>query len=261
MPHTKLLSSDIYNPQPAPVLVLLHGLFGQARLWRSHALRFSENFSVHVVNLRNHGSSFHSDKMSYALMAEDLKRYFKAHNIDAAHLLGHSMGGKVAMQFALSYPQLAQSIIVADIAPVSYLPRHHSVFAAVKAMQGRLYSSRQMVKQTLDKHLKSEAVKQFLLTNLKQDAQKNYHWQSNMEAIMANYKPLSSAVVGKMPYLKPSLFIKGELSDYIIDAYLAVIERYFSNYQLQTIADSGHWLHVEKSAQFYQICSDFLRTL
>ena len=147
-------------------LIILHGYFGMGDNWKSHANKLSDNYQVHLVDQRNHGRSFHSDDFDYELLVEDLEAYFEFHNIENAIVLGHSMGGKTAMLFAVTFPEKVQKLIVADIAPKNYPPHHHQILEALVAVDFSKITLRTEVDEVLKQYIDEMGVRQFLLKNV-----------------------------------------------------------------------------------------------
>lgn len=241
------------------VVVLLHGLFGSASNLGVLAKALEADFRVIRLDLRNHGRSFHADEMSLADMADDVARYLDAHNIASANLLGHSLGGKVAMQLALSDPDRVRRLVVADIAPVVY-PRHHdAILDALKSIDLRALKSREQADEVLRSAVDSAGVRQFLLKNLGRGEEGGWAWKMNLAAIDQHYDELRQAPEGS-PYAGPVLFIKGDDSDYIQAEHSAVIKRLFPAAAYKIIQGAGHWLHADKPAAFNQLVQRFLTT-
>lgn len=246
-------------------LILLHGLFGSQDNLGVIARGLEDNWQVHGLDLRNHGKSPHVDTMTYPEMARDVLDYMDARGLDKAWVLGHSMGGKVAMQMALDAPERIAGIIVADIAPVTYKPRHDHVLEGLKAVDTDALKSRQDADKALAAHLDEAGVRQFLLKNLvpvpteEQDASgARYRWRLNLPVIDRSYAALSAAPEGEGPYEGPVLFIKGADSAYIQTKHRDTIAGLFPNADLRIIEGTGHWLHAEKPDTFVALCRRFL---
>ena len=240
-----------------PTLLLLHGLFGSGSNLGFIARELVDGYTVHSLDLRNHGKSFQSDTMSYTLMAEDVKAYIDAKQLAPVNILGHSMGGKVAMELALNHPELIHQLIVADIAPVTYKPRHDKVLAGLQALASAPIASRQQADSVLAQHIEETTVRQFLLRNLSKASGSDYKLLFNLGAIVNNYSALSAGNAGT-PFPGPTLFIKGELSNYITEQHRSNISTLFPSAQLKIISGTGHWLHAEKPQLFTTIVKRFL---
>lgn len=249
------LYTDI-SGQGAP-LVLIHGLFGSYENLGMIARQLADNFQIINVDLRNHGKSGHLSTMTYPQMAEDVLETLDKLDIRSANFLGHSMGGKVAMQIALTAPERVLKLVLADISPVVTAPRHQTILEALAALPIAELSDRREADPLLSNAVPELAVRQFLLKNLlKVDGQ--LQWRFNLTALMANYPDILSAPIGNGPYIGPVLFVKGGDSDYIQASHQPIIQALFPNAKAKIIQGTGHWLHAEKPAAFAKIVRDFL---
>lgn len=246
-------------------LILLHGLFGSLENLGGIARRLQDEWQIHALDQRNHGGSPHTETMDYPAMAADVIAYMDARGIDKASLLGHSMGGKVAMQVALQAPARVSRLIVADIAPVSYTPRHDAILEGLKGIDLTRVASRQDADGLLAEFVEALPTRQFLLKNLERipsDAQTasgpRFRWRLNLPVIDACYGNLAKAPEGNAPFEGPVLFLKGADSAYIQEKHREQIQRLFPAAQLRIIQDTGHWLHAEKADTFAALCRRFL---
>jgi esterase len=246
-------------------LILMHGLFGSLDNLGVIARGLQDNWQIHGLDLRNHGKSPHADTMTYPEMAADVLAYMDAQGLEKAWVLGHSMGGKVAMQMALDAPDRVAGIIVADISPVTYKPRHDHVLEGLKAVDTAALRSRQDADRALSEFVEEAGVRQFLLKNLvpvpadeRQDSGARYQWRLNLPVIDRSYAELSAAPEGKGPYNGPVLFIKGAESAYIQTKHRDTIAGLFPKADLRVIEGTGHWLHAEKPDTFVALCRRFL---
>ncbi len=246
-------------------LILLHGLFGSLENLGGIARRLQDDWQIHALDQRNHGSSPHTETMDYPAMASDVMAYMDRQGIDKACILGHSMGGKVAMQVALQAPARVERVIVADIAPVSYKPRHDAILEGLKSIDLNAVASRQDADQRLAEQVDALATRQFLLKNLERvprDEQSEggplFRWRLNLPVIDACYGNLSQAPEGDGPYQGPVLFLKGADSAYIQEKHRESIQQLFPAAELRVIQDTGHWLHAEKPDTFAALCRRFL---
>lgn len=246
-------------------LILLHGLFGSLENLGGIARRLQDDWQIHALDQRNHGSSPHTETMDYPAMASDVIAYMDRQGIDKACILGHSMGGKVAMQVALQAPARVERVIVADIAPVSYKPRHDAILEGLKSIDLNAVASRQDADQRLAEQVDALATRQFLLKNLERvprDEQSEggplFRWRLNLPVIDACYGNLSQAPEGDGPYQGPVLFLKGADSAYIQEKHREAIQQLFPAAELRVIQDTGHWLHAEKPDTFAALCRRFL---
>jgi len=229
MTNTKtpvLLNCSSTGIEKKPNLVILHGLFGDLNNWRAIADRFSDTFRVHCMDLRNHGDSPHTSGMTYAEMAADVAHTCQSLKISSTHVIGHSMGGKTAMQLALSSTELVDRLAVVDIGPRQY-ERHH------------------------------DSILEGLLKNLTRCKDGSYRLRVNVDEIIACYNDIANSIQSTRQYDGPVLFIKGAESDYLTEADREPIARLFSNPSLKAIDGAGHWPHSEKPDVIYKILADF----
>lgn len=238
-------------------VVLIHGLFGSYENLGVIARSLSEQFHIINIDVRNHGRSEHSEQMNYALMTEDLAQTLDALGINHVALLGHSMGGKLAMAFALAYPERVTKLILADVAPIHYPPRHTNVFAGLMAVDLANITSRTDADKQLAEFITEPGVRQFLLKSLIKEND-SFAWRFNLAALYENYNELIAAGAEQGQYLGPTLFIKGGNSDYILPEHKQRITQLFPKAEAKVIQDTGHWLHAEKPAMFSRLVIDFL---
>ncbi|ARN75996.1 alpha/beta fold hydrolase [Oceanicoccus sagamiensis] len=239
-------------------LILLHGLFGMGDNLTSIAKALAGLFTVYQLDLRNHGRSFWADSMRFPEMAADVLAFMDAKAIDHAHLLGHSLGGKVAMQLALSAPERVGRLVVADMAPVYYGGNHDEVFAAINALDLASLASRRDADELLTSYIEEDGVRLFLLKSLYKNEAGQFQWRLNTRVLESRYDDLRQALEAEQPFTGPTLFIKGELSPYIKTDYRDAIESLFSQAQLKIIQNTGHWLHAEKPVAFNNVVKQFL---
>lgn len=237
-------------------LILLHGLFGSADNWGTIAKHFSQTHQVISVDLRNHGRSPHSESQNYTDMAGDLIELCDSLNLDTIHLLGHSLGGKVAMQFATQYPERVDQLIVVDIAMRTYPDAQTYLIDAMMAVDLSTVRSRSEVDQILSSTIENVKVRQFLLMNLVK-TEDNLQWRINLPALKANYPAIRQAVCESAQYDKPCLFIRGERSDYIRDKDIEKIKAHFTQAQFASLP-TGHWVHAEQPQAFIEVVAQFL---
>ena len=247
-----------FSTQGEPLLVM-HGLFGSLGNWSWHCRQLSKDFAVYGLDLRNHGASPHSDEMDYSHMAQDVLEFMDDHGIARAHLLGHSMGGKVAMQVALSAPERVDHLVVADIAPVTYRGEHDDIFAGLLAIPLDSLTNRAEADRILLPYEPDELVRQFLLTNLVKNPEGGFQWRINLPILQSNYERLREKPPAEGPFEGPTLFIKGALSNYITEKHRDEILARFPNARTKLIMHTGHWLHAEKPQTFHRIVLQFLK--
>jgi len=239
-------------------LVLLHGLFGSADNWFGVAPKLAEKFHVYTLDLRNHGLSPHSDMMDYPLMAADVEKFFTAHHLETACVIGHSMGGKVAMQFALDFPARVKKLIVVDMAPRAYAPSHDNILAALQSLDLESLQTRPQAEEALAAEIPSLNLRRFLLKNLGRDDHGKFFWKMNLRGLAKNYPRLGEVLGARTPFTGPTLFIRGGKSNYIAAADEAEIRRLFPAVDIQTIPKAGHWVHADAPDDFVRIVLDFL---
>lgn len=239
-------------------LVLLHGLFGSADNWLGVAPKLAERFHVFIPDLRNHGVSPHDAAMDYSLMAADVEASFVAHNIGEAFVVGHSMGGKVAMRLALGFSDRVKKLVVVDMAPRAYAPSHESIFKALLGLKLAKFQTRTQLEDALAREIPSLNLRRFLLKNLGRDANGRFVWKMNLPGIQANYGRLCEAVDSGVPFGRPALFLRGGWSDYVTPADEPDIRRLFPAAEIQTIAASSHWVHADAPEEFVRRVVSFL---
>ncbi|SEQ47565.1 alpha/beta fold hydrolase [Neolewinella agarilytica] len=242
-----------------PPLVILHGLFGMLDNWQTLARRWAEQHTLVLADLRNHGRSPHEPDMNYDLMATDVAELLEELGHDRCYLLGHSMGGKVAMRTALKFPGLVEKLIVVDIAPRAYAPGHATIFAALEALDPSTVADRKEAAAQMANYVNDPGIQLFLLKNLARDPAGGYRWRMNLPVIAANYDELISGVAGpgeRFPH--PALFLRGGNSGYVKDDDLPLIKTHFPTAELVTVADAGHWVHAERPTELMAAVDAFL---
>jgi pimeloyl-ACP methyl ester carboxylesterase len=239
-------------------LIILHGLFGSSDNWFTLAKFFGDRYKVYAVDQRNHGRSPHSDQFDYRIMADDLNNLLIHEGIQSVYLLGHSMGGKTAMQFALMYPQKVDKLIVVDIAPKAYPPNHDEIFEALFALRLEKHSTRAELDSAMAKHISGIAVRQLLLKNVFRDEGGKFKWRIDIGAIHKNYDKINEAINGTQPFTKSTLFIKASKSSYILDDDKRQIKSMFPSAEFAVIENAGHWVHAEAPQQFAEKVVEFL---
>ncbi len=240
-------------------LIILHGLFGMSDNWVSHARRFAGNFSVYTIDQRNHGKSGWSNVFNYQAMATDLYEFLERESIAEAFVLGHSMGGKTAMTFALEYPEKVNKLIVVDISADAYNNRHNILIDAMLSVELNNKKSRNEVEAALRKTIADERIRHFLLKNLYWKDRATLAWKANLSGIMDNLPEVFKEIVSSSAFLKPSLFIRGGISNYILERHIPGIKRLFPDSNIETIDGASHWLHAEKPEEFYNLVFNFIR--
>lgn len=245
--------------QGEPVIIL-HGMFGTLDNWQTLAKKLAENYLVYIVDLRNHGKSPHDDEFSYKIMANDVKEFMEANWIFEAAVIGHSMGGKVAMQLAYEYPDMVTKLVVVDIAPKKYVGNHQTIFEAMFALDLDTLESRTIADEQLATRIKEYGVRQFLLKNLhinKETAK--YSWKMNLPVIYEQYQHILDHTLSGEPYDGETIFVNGAKSNYVNVEELPAYQKFFPHATIKTVADAGHWVHAEKPKELLVILNDFLK--
>lgn len=255
LPSMKLFYRE-YGTSQAP-LVILHGLLGSSDNWLPQAKMLSDEYHVFVLDQRNHGQSPHSHDFSYAVLAADLREFIVDKKLEKPVLLGHSMGGKTVMQYALSYPDELEAMIVVDIAPKAYDVRHDHIVEGLKAIPVQQISGRSQADEALAAYVPQPAVRQFLLKNLKRLPDGKFGWRVNLPVIDRQLEAISAGIPEQGVCNKPALFIRGAQSDYIADEDRMLIKRYFPRAHLVTL-NTGHWVQAEKPEEFVETVRKFL---
>ena len=242
----KLFSRELGQGDP---IIVLHGLFGSSDNWLTPAKLLANHYTVYSVDLRNHGQSPHSDDFDYPAMVEDLKEFVDGAGIQNTVLIGHSMGGKAAMNFALAYPNKLSKLIVIDIAPKAYDLEHYVIAEGLKAIPVESISSRNEADEILSQHVPQADVRQFLLKNLQRKSAGGFSWKINLPVISAKLANIGMDLQFPGTFDKPTLFIRGSRSKYISDADSDRITEVFPKAALESM-DTGHWVQAEKPQEF-----------
>jgi pimeloyl-ACP methyl ester carboxylesterase len=237
-------------------LVILHGLFGFSDNWQTHAKKLSSYYRIILVDLRNHGHSPWSDEFSYQLMVDDIKELIDDLGIKKMHLLGHSMGGKVAMLFAQQHTKSIDKLIVVDIGIKAYPMHHQHILAGMHAIDLSVITARSQAEAILKEHIESDGVRQFLLKNLYWKDKGQLAWRMNIEVLEREMPEILAAIPEKETFV-PALFIRGALSNYILDEDFSAIEEVFPEAEFVTIDHAGHWVHAEAPEEFMDAVLSF----
>lgn len=241
-------------------LLILHGFLGMSDNWKTIGSQFaSDGFQVHMLDLRNHGKSFHSEEFSYDDMAQDIYEYCKANKLDKVQIIGHSMGGKTAMLFATSYPEMVEKLIVADIGPKFYPQHHQIILEGLNAVDFSKKPSRTEVEATLSGFITDFGTRQFLLKSLYWLEPGQLAFRFNLAVFNKKIEEIGKALLEEAVFDKPTLFIRGGNSNYILDEDFETIKRHFPDFNIETIPNAGHWLHAENPKLFYEMASSFLK--
>lgn len=247
--HTRIHGSG-------PPLILLHGLFGSGDNLGSLARGLVDDFTVHAMDLRNHGRSPHADAMDHATLAADVFETMDAHGLETVRVLGHSLGGKAAMEMALTAPQRVRALVVLDIAPVAYGHHHDTELAAMRDLDPDRFASRGEIDEALAAAIPVPAVRQFLLKNLVREGN-GFGWRIPLDTIAEQYESIAAAP-SPGQYDGPTLFIRGGRSDYIRTEHEEAIRSRFPRARIETVPAAAHWLHVEDPERVTTLVQEFL---
>jgi pimeloyl-ACP methyl ester carboxylesterase len=245
----KLFSRELGHGDP---IVVLHGLFGSSDNWLTQAKLLANHYKVYSVDLRNHGQSPHSDDFDYPAMVEDLNEFMASNRLQNTVIIGHSMGGKAAMNFALAHPDKLSKLIVVDIAPKAYNLEHYTIAEGLKAIPVGKISSRNEADEILSKHVPEPDVRQFLLKNLQRKSTGGFSWKINLPVISAKLTNIGLDLQFPGTFDKPTLFIRGSRSKYIANEDWTRITEVFPKAELETM-DTGHWVQAEKPQEFADV--------
>jgi len=253
-------------------LIIMHGLYGSSDNWVSIARELMTNFSVYIIDMRNHGASPHLPDHNYQVMTNDLIEFMNENEIYSSIILGHSMGGKVAMFFTAMNPERVKKLVIVDISPRSYnlekgdnqVTHHEQILDGLSSINLANIENRVQVDDALAQTIESQRIRQFLLKNLRRNRDGSYHWKINIDVLKQN---LPSVLIGLEDekeelniYSNPTLFIKGENSDYINTTDEKMIKEYFSKSKIITINNASHWVHAEKPDEFIKAVKEFVLT-
>ena len=240
-------------------LFIIHGFLGMGDNWKSHAKRISDNnYTIHLIDLRNHGRSFWSDEFTFDIMVDDILNYANFHKIEKFSLLGHSMGGNVSMLFAQKYSDLLEKIIIVDIIPKKYKPHHNNIMDSLKSIDFNSKKSRKEVDNHMSNYIEDERIRQFLLKNLYWVDQDNLGLKINIDVLYEFKDKLSLELQDNFNFQKPTMFMYGDLSTYVKDSDLPIIKSYFTNSEIIKVPNSGHWVHADNPSFFLGKVINFL---
>ena len=248
-----------------PVFIL-HGLFGQCDNWQTQAKMIAEHgYAVYTIDQRNHGLSPHSNEWNYKAMSDDVYELAQEINAEKIILLGHSMGGKTAMHFAIDHPEKIEKLIVVDIAPKYYPPHHQRIIEGLTAVDFNVVKTRKEVEVILSNYINDNGSRQFLLKNIYWKDDNTLAWRFNLEVIAKNIEVIGQENVLSNLQINSSsnyqtLFIRGEKSNYILDSDFPGIQTIFKNAELETIAGAGHWVHADKPKEFVDKVLGFIKS-
>ena len=244
----KLFSRIMGEGQP---ILIVHGLFGMSDNWQRLGKKFADFYEVHLIVQRNHGRSPHSAIFNYEVLANDLLNYIKAHKLKNVILMGHSMGGKTAMQLAVKHADLVQKLIIVDISPKAYPVHHDKIIEGLQSLDFNEIKSRGEADIKLAEYIDDASVRQFLLKSLYWVEKGQLAFRFNLEAIADHITEVGKVLGDKMQYKGPSLFIDGASSNYLVDEDEDLILEHFPEAEFVTISDAGHWVHAEQPKRFF----------
>jgi len=241
-----------------PPFIILHGLLGSADNWRSMSRRLGAHYKVFALDLRNHGRSPHSDIFDYDVMVADLREFMEQQALRRIMLLGHSIGGKVAMQFALDHFEQVSRLVIVDIVPKPYELSQRYILEVLLSLDLTRCKSFADVDAALTAKISDKSLRQFLLKNLARDEDGRLRWKIHLAAIDHNYDKLGRGVASARTFDKPTLFIRAGRSNYIEDDDARLIRQMFPQAEIVTLPEAGHWVHVDAPEKFLQTVLNFL---
>ncbi len=240
-------------------LLILHGFLGMSDNWKTLGNRFSRlGFGLHLIDQRNHGRSFHSEDFDYDWLSQDIRAYCEQHGLEQIQVLGHSMGGKTAMNLACRYPDLVSGLIVADIAPKYYPPHHQYIVDAMDALPLESLRTREEADESLARFLPERSIRQFLLKNLYWKQPGKLGWRCNLPVLKERLEEIGEPLPDQAVFSGPTLFIRGDRSEYIVDGDWKLIRRHFPKASDAVVRNAGHWLHAENPDSFFERTTAFL---
>ena len=246
--HSKILGGSKKN------ILILHGFLGSGDNWISIARKLNLlGHTVHLIDQRNHGRSFHSEKFDYDIMCEDLFNYIKYYNINNAILIGHSMGGKTAMNFSLNHPKLVSKLIVLDTSPREYPVLHQNIIDSLKEIDLSIFTNRKEIDIELRKSVTQQGLRNFLTKNIYRMNDGNLNFRFNLQSLSQNIDKIGQKIESNTKFSSEVIFIKGETSDYINESDKVMINNLFPNAKFYKIPNAGHWLHVDNPIDFISI--------
>ena len=254
----KILHSNLIGDSDRH-LFIIHGFLGMGDNWKSHAKKISENnYTVHLIDLRNHGRSLWDSKFSFEIMVDDIQNYAFFHKIEKFSLLGHSMGGNVSMLFAQKFPDILEKIIIVDIIPKKYKSHHHEIMDGLKSIDFKSKKSRREVDDHMSNYIEDDRVRQFLLKNLYWIDKENLGLKINIDVLYEFKDKLSLELQDNLNYQKPTMFLYGDSSPYVKKSDLPLLKLYFTNVEIFKVPQAGHWVHADNPSFFLDRVINFL---
>ena len=246
---------EVGSGQP---VIILHGLFGASDNWLTIARQLSTDYKLILPDLRNHGRSFKSETFDYQSMSNDLVHFIEENGIDDPIIIGHSMGGKVAMNFAVNHQSMLSKLIVVDIGPKAYPIHHQQILKGLNNLDLTNIKSRKEADDSLSHYVEEAGVRQFLLKNLDRNEDGVFTWKLNLPIITREIESVGEALSAENTFSKPSLFVKGEKSEYIVGDDSLLISQIFPGSRIVSIPGAGHWVHAENPLEFLSEIKAFL---
>ena len=240
-------------------IIILHGFLGMGDNWKSLGKKWADNgFCVHLLDMRNHGKSFHNNEFNYEVMTQDVIDYLESKEVKNIHVIGHSMGGKIAMHLAVKKPHLINKLIVVDIAPKMYPSHHDEIIDGLTLLEENELGSRKKADELLSKTIKEPGIRQFLLKNLYRNEDNQLKFRINLKVIKEKIHEIGKELPDKLQFKGSVLFVRGDHSDYITSDDKKKIFHHFPNASIKSIQNSGHWVHAEQPVAFFNIVNDYL---
>ena len=241
-------------------MIIIHGFLGMSDNWKTLGTKFAElGYEVHLLDMRNHGRSFHSMEFNYNVMVQDVVAYCEANHLKDIVVIGHSMGGKIAMKLAAEHSSLVSKLIIADMSPRAYAPHHQDVMQALNAVDFSTNPSREEVQKTIEQFVSEAGVVQFLMKNVYRVTPTQLGFRFNLKAFNNDDEAIGQALEPEAFYGKPTLFLKGALSNYIQESDEKLIKKHFPNAKIETVSKAGHWLHADNPTEFLEKSTAFLK--
>ncbi len=246
--HSKILGDSSKH------ILILHGFLGSGDNWISIARKLTPTgYTIHLIDQRNHGRSFHSEKFDYNLMCEDIFNYINHHKIDNSILIGHSMGGKTAMNFSLIHPKLVSKLIVLDTSPRAYPVLHQNIINSLKEIDFVNLLTRKEIDIELGKSIKQQGLRNFLMKNIYRMNDGKLNFRFNLKSLSKNISKIGEKIESETKFNREVIFIKGEFSDYINESDKVMINTLFPNFKFYKIPNAGHWVHVDNPIDFLSV--------
>jgi pimeloyl-ACP methyl ester carboxylesterase len=241
-------------------LIILHGFLGMSDNWKTLGTQYAAlGYEVHMLDLRNHGRSFHSDAFNYEVMTQDIVDYCQEKKLQNIDIIGHSMGGKVAMLLAVKHPALINKLIVGDIGPKYYAPHHQEILAGLNAVDFSKKPSRTEVDAIVAQHIPDFGTRQFLMKSLYWETPEQLQFRFNLPVFNREIENIGTSLPKNARFDKPTLFLNGGNSKYIKEEDKPEILNHFPQAVFETIPNVGHWLHAENPKMFFEMTASFMK--